>query len=79
MSLLYLMKFSVEYRGLTQKELIANWLQEAETAIAAKEKGRVTQIWKVSERNLSPVYAAQTNSGSIRVKTNQGCACTTFF
>ena len=41
MSLLYLMG------GLTQKEFIANWLQEAETAIATKEMGGVTQIWKV--------------------------------
>lgn len=56
MSLLYLMKFTVEYQGYTQKELIENWIKEAERAMASKEKGALKQIWKVvGERQVLAV------------------------
>ena len=48
MSLLYLIKFTVEYRGISQKQFIQTWLKEAEASLKAKEKGRILQLWKVT-------------------------------
>jgi len=53
MSLLYLIKFTVEYKGIPQKQFIKTWAIEADVALKAKEKGKILQIWKVSEENIS--------------------------
>lgn len=45
--MLFLLRFSIEYRGLSQPELFKIWLQEAEVALAAKQSGLVKEIWKV--------------------------------
>ena len=50
MSLLYLIKFTIEYKGIPQKQFIKIWATEAEVALKAKEKGKILQIWKVSEK-----------------------------
>lgn len=47
MSLLYLIKFTIEYKGIPQKQFIKTWATEAEVALKAKEKGKILQIWKV--------------------------------
>lgn len=47
MSLLYLIKFTIEYKGIPQNQLIKTWATEAEVALKAKEKGKILQIWKV--------------------------------
>ena len=49
MSLLYLIKFTIEYKGIPQKQFIKTWATEADVALKAKEKGKILQIWKVSE------------------------------
>lgn len=49
MSLLYLIKFTIEYKGIPQKQFIKTWATEAEVALKAKEKGKILQIWKVNE------------------------------
>ena len=50
MSLLYLIKFTIEYKGIPQKQFIKTWAIEADVALKAKEKGKILQIWKVSEK-----------------------------
>ena len=50
MSLLYLIKFTIEYKGIPQKQFIKTWTTEADVALKAKEKGKILQIWKVSEK-----------------------------
>ena len=50
MSLLYLIKFIIEYKGIPQKQFIKTWATEADVALKAKEKGKILQIWKVSEK-----------------------------
>lgn len=42
-----MIKFTVEYRGISQKQFIQTWLKEAEASLKAKEKGRILQLWKV--------------------------------
>ena len=53
MSLLYLIKFTIEYKGIPQKQFIKTWATEADVALKAKEKGKILQIWKVSEKNIA--------------------------
>ena len=53
MSLLYLIKFTIEYKGIPQKQFIKTWASEADVALKAKEKDKILQIWKVSEKNIS--------------------------
>lgn len=50
MNLLYLIKFTIEYKGIPQKQFIKTWATEADVALKAKEKGKILQIWKVSEK-----------------------------
>ena len=52
MSLLYLIKFTIEYKGIPQKQFIKTWATEADVALKAKEKGKILQIWKVSEKKF---------------------------
>lgn len=52
MSLLYLIKFTIEYKGIPQKQFIKTWATEADVALKAKEKGKILQIWKVSEKYI---------------------------
>ena len=52
MSLLYLIKFTIEYKGIPQKQFIKTWATEADVALKAKEKGKILQIWKVSEKKI---------------------------
>ena len=47
MSLLYLIKFTIEYKRIPQEQFIKTWEAEAEVALKAKEKGKILQIWKV--------------------------------
>ena len=47
MSLLYLIKFTIEYKRIPQEQFIKTWAAEAEVALKAKEKGKILQIWKV--------------------------------
>lgn len=47
MSLLYLIKFTIEYKQIPQEQFIKTWAAEAEVALKAKEKGKILQIWKV--------------------------------
>lgn len=54
MSLLYLIKFTIEYKGIPQKQFIKTWATEAEVALKAKEKGKILQIWKVSVQLEKP-------------------------
>ena len=49
MSLLYLIKLTVEYKGIHQKQFIHTWLKQAEESLKAKEDGRILQLWKVTE------------------------------
>ena len=59
MSLLYLITTTVEYKGMSQKQLFKTWTKEAEELLKAKEQGKVLQIWKVSEimiSNLQSVF-----------------------
>eukprot|EP00112_Aurelia_sp_Birch-Aquarium-sp1_P023991 Seg738.2 transcript_id=Seg738.2/GoldUCD/mRNA.D3Y31 product="hypothetical protein" protein_id=Seg738.2/GoldUCD/D3Y31 len=58
--MLFLLRFSIEYRGLSQPELFKIWLQEAEVALAAKQSGLVKEIWKVvGERKVFVVVEAE--------------------
>ena len=60
---LYFLNFKFEYEGLSQKELIEIWCEEASFALKAKEAGLVRQIWKaVGERRLLIVVQASQNS-----------------
>lgn len=52
MSLLYLIKFTIEYKGIPQKQFIKTWATEADVALKAKEKGKILQIWKVREKYI---------------------------
>ena len=52
MSLLYLIKFTIEYKGIPQKQFIKTWATEADVALKAKEKGKILQIWKVGEKKF---------------------------
>jgi len=56
MSLLYLIKFTIEYKGIPQIQFIKTWATEADVALKAKEKGKILQIWKVSEKKISLYY-----------------------
>ena len=56
MSLLYLIKFTIEYKGIPQKQFIKTWAIEADVALNAKEKGKILQIWKVSEKKSLSLY-----------------------
>ncbi|CAH3147438.1 unnamed protein product [Porites evermanni] len=47
MSLLYLIKLTVEYKGIPQKQFIHTWLKQAEESLKAKEDGKILQLWKV--------------------------------
>lgn len=59
MSLLYLIKFTIEYKGIPQKQFIKTWATEADVALKAKEKGKILQIWKVvGERKVFCVMRA---------------------
>ena len=49
MSLLYLIKLTVEYKGILQKQFIHTWLKQAEESLKAKEDGKILQLWKVTE------------------------------
>ena len=49
MSLLYLIKLTVEYKGIHQKQFIHTWLKQGEESLKAKEDGRILQLWKVTE------------------------------
>ncbi|MBL8540501.1 MAG: transporter [Betaproteobacteria bacterium] len=45
--MLYHLLFSVEYPStMSQKELFAMWVGEAEAALAAKKAGAVVDLWK---------------------------------
>ena len=59
--MLYILRFTVEYRGLSQPELLKVWVKEAQVALAAREQGMVKEIWKVKVSavfNLSIVPSA---------------------
>ena len=49
MSLLYLIKLTLEYKGIPQKQFIHTWLKQAEESLKAKGDGRILQLWKVTE------------------------------
>ena len=51
--MLYVLRFTVEYRGLSQPELLKVWVKEAQVALAAREQGMVKEIWKVRVRMLN--------------------------
>ncbi|XP_065051448.1 uncharacterized protein LOC135681086 [Rhopilema esculentum] len=58
--MLYLLRFNVEYRGLSQPELLKVWVKEAQVALAAKESGMVKEIWKiVGERKVLVVIESE--------------------
>lgn len=60
MSLLYLIKFTIEYKRIPQEQFIKTWAAEAEVALKAKEKGKILQIWKlVGERKVFCVMKAE--------------------
>jgi muconolactone delta-isomerase len=45
--MLYLLDFHVEYPAtMTQKELFAIWVREADSALSAKSAGVVVDLWK---------------------------------
>lgn len=73
MSLLYLIKFTIEYKGIPQKQLIKTWATEAEVALKAKEKGKILQIWKVGiSLKIIPVrFGLFVLSGLTRVHNQQ--------
>lgn len=48
LEMLYLLRFTVEYRGLSQPELLKVWVKEAQVALAAREQGMIRELWKVS-------------------------------
>ncbi|KAM7451427.1 hypothetical protein ABFA07_001086 [Porites harrisoni] len=53
MSLLFLIKLTVEYKGIPQEQFIHTWLKDAEESLKAKEDGRILQLWKaVGERKV---------------------------
>ncbi|XP_073249059.1 uncharacterized protein [Porites lutea] len=47
MSLLYLIKLTVEYKGIPQKQFIHTWSKQAKESLKAKEDGKILQLWKV--------------------------------
>ena len=53
MSLLFLIKLTVEYKGIPQEQFIHTWLKDAEESLKAKEDGRILQLWKVNETALN--------------------------
>jgi len=57
--MLYVLNFTVEYRGLSQPELLKIWVKEAQAALAARDQGLVKEIWKVvGERKVIAVIEA---------------------
>ena len=45
--MLYLLDFHIEYPAtMTQKDLFAIWMREADAALGAKRKGAVVDLWK---------------------------------
>ena len=53
MSLLFLIKLTVECKGIPQEQFIHTWLKDAEESLKAKEDGRILQLWKVNETALN--------------------------
>ena len=53
MSLLFLIKLTVEYKGIPQEQFIHTWLKDAEESLKAKEDGRILQLWEVIETALN--------------------------
>lgn len=70
MSLLYLIKFTIEYKGIPQKQFIKTWATEADVALKAKEKGKIIQIWKVSEKNISILFVLFISTIKLGYKVN---------
>ena len=53
MSLVFLIKLTVEYKGIPQEQFIHTWLKDAEDSLKAKEDGKILQLWKVNETALN--------------------------
>ena len=58
--MLYVLNFTVEYRGLSQPELLKIWVKEAQAALAARDQGLVKEIWKVRVTYLTYLNKFQT-------------------
>ena len=70
MSLLYLIKFTIEYKGIPQKQFIKTWAIEADVALKAKEKGKILQIWKVSDTNIVVLFVLHISTAKLRYWVN---------
>ena len=53
MSLLFLIKLTVDYKRIPQEQFIHTWLKDAEESLKAKEDDRILQLWKVNETALN--------------------------
>lgn len=71
MSLLYLIKFTIEYKGIPQKQFIKTWAVEADVALKAKEKGKILQIWKVSGKKISVLFVLVTSAVKLELQGHQ--------
>lgn len=71
MSLLYLIKFTIEYKGIPQKQFIKTWAIEADVALKAKEKGKILQIWKVSGKKISVLFVLVTSTAKLELQGHQ--------
>lgn len=71
MSLLYLIKFTIEYKGIPQKQFIKTWAVEADVALKAKEKGKILQIWKVSGKKISVLFVLVTSAAKLELQGHQ--------
>lgn len=71
MSLLYLIKFTIEYKGIPQKQFIKTWAVEADVALKAKEKGKILQIWKVSGKKISILFVLFISATKLELQGHQ--------